>query len=293
MTFLPSPGKVISEVRSGRIVKWSPMERRRAILKTLTRKRTRGKNKRRGKQTLISASNLSCALLSGGLASWNWTVILILLFLGEGWKGALPGTSALSYPLLSIPPACTEKAFQKWCCDIHGALQCACELAGNPALLRGAHGVQVWSWGSWASLTHHLFKDAYRGGGLRRAEVCACLKGVMEQLKPACPDNVRGFRLLGEAVPVSSSSPPSFTVEAFPTVQCLILGGQHFRNCRVTLHVAMCSTPNLKQGEMICCSCKWTGLFDFDYLLDQVILIVSVAPDAVVTKKSSCAECFI
>lgn len=41
------------------------MERRRAILKTLTRKRTRGKSNRRGKQTLISASDLSCALLGG------------------------------------------------------------------------------------------------------------------------------------------------------------------------------------------------------------------------------------
>lgn len=66
MTFLPSLRKGIAEVRSGRIVKWSPMERRRGILKTLTRKRTRGKNKQRGKQTLISASNLSCALLWGG-----------------------------------------------------------------------------------------------------------------------------------------------------------------------------------------------------------------------------------
>lgn len=64
-------------------------------------------------------------------------------FLGEGWKGALPGTSALSYPLLFIPPACTEEAFQKWSCDIHGALQCVCELAGNPDLLYGAHIVQA------------------------------------------------------------------------------------------------------------------------------------------------------
>lgn len=62
MTFLLSPRKRIAEVRSGRIVKWSPMERRRGILKTLTRKRTRGKKKWRGKQTLISASNLCSAL---------------------------------------------------------------------------------------------------------------------------------------------------------------------------------------------------------------------------------------
>lgn len=255
MTFLPSPGKVIAEVRSGRIVKWSPMERRRAILKTLTRKRTRGKNKRRGKQTLISASNLSCALLSGGLASWNWTVILILLFWGRVGRGLYlarqPYPTLCSSFLLPVLKRLSKSGavISMGHCSVRvsllGILTCSMGLT----LCRHDPGDPEPHWGV------IYLRMPVRGGGLRRAEVCTLLavsEGSNEQLKPGFPDNVWGFRLLGEAVPVSSSSPPSFTVEAFPSVWCLILGRHHLWTCRATLRAAMCTAPNLKQGGMIC-----------------------------------------
>lgn len=109
MTFLLSPRKRAAEVRSGRIVKWSPMERRRAILKTLTRKRTRGKKKWRGKQTLISASNLCSALGRACKLELNQNTNSAFLEGEEG--GPLPGTSILSYPVLSISPAWAEDVF--------------------------------------------------------------------------------------------------------------------------------------------------------------------------------------
>lgn len=99
MTFLLRPRKRSAEVRSGRIVKWSPMERRRAILKTLTRKRIQGKKKWRGKQTLISASNMCSAL--GRLCKLELNQNTNSAFL-EGEEGYLY-LAHQCYPILCSP----------------------------------------------------------------------------------------------------------------------------------------------------------------------------------------------